>query len=136
MNILKTRSAARVQKSERFKKMSESINYITKRRDDTEITLNLEHLKKEEKEGETRSEELKYLLDNKKILVTHFENSLKDGIANAKDAKDKKNWEDILTDRKEEWIKQMQQDPTIEEGLSIAEDMIKMALGQKLSFSK
>jgi carboxyl-terminal processing protease len=136
MNVLKTRSAARIQKSDRYKKMLESISYITKRRDDTEITLNLDQLKKEEKEGEAKSEELKYSIENKNIVVTHFENSLKDGIANVKDAKDKKNWEDLVSERRDEWIKQLQQDPAIEEGLSIAEDMIKMAHGQKLSFSK
>jgi carboxyl-terminal processing protease len=136
MNVLKVRSAARVQKSERYKKLSETISYITKRREDTEVTLNLEQLKKEEKEGESRSEEFKYLIENKNIMVNHFENSLKDGIADVKDPKDKKNWEEVLTERKNEWVKQLQQDPAIEEGLSIAEDMIKMALGQKLSFAK
>jgi len=136
MTLLKTRSAGRVQKSERYKKMNETIAYITKKRNDTEVTLNLEQLKKEEKEGELRSEEFKYLIENKNILVTNFENSLKDGIATAKDAKDKKNWEEVFNERKDEWVKQLQQDPAIEEGLSIAEDMIKIALGQKLSLTK
>ena len=136
MTLLKTRSAGRVQKSERYKKMNETIAYITKKRDDTEVTLNLEQLKKEEKEGELRSEEFKYLIENKNILVTNFENSLKDGIATAKDAKDKKNWEEVFNERKDEWVKQLQQDPAIEEGLSIAEDMIKITLGQKLSLTK
>ena len=133
MNLLKSRSAVRIQKSDRFKKMNETVAYLTKKRDETEIILNLEHLKKEDSEGETRSEELKYLIENKNILVSGFENSIKDSSI---DMKDKKNWDEVQKQKQEEWVKTIQQDPTLEEGLSVAEDMIKLALGQKLSLSK
>ena len=67
---------------------------------------------------------------NKEILITHFEESLRDA-ENIKPG-DEEKWKEEFKQRKEEWMEQLQKDAGLEEALFLAADMVDMVLGKKL----
>jgi carboxyl-terminal processing protease len=118
----------------RFNKIKESVAYYSKRREDTQVTLNLAELKKEDEEAEKIMEKLKLDEKNEKIIVTEFEASLK---AHQKVLKgEEEQWKKDFEQRKEEWITGLQKDPGLEESLYIIDDMLKSRAGKKLSMVK
>jgi carboxyl-terminal processing protease len=132
--LLSTRSAERARKDSRMQKVSESVSYLTKRRDETLVSLNLEEVKKEEKQNEEMTKKLKLEDVNEDILVTNFEESLQ----TAQDVKpgDEDKWKKDFEQRKDEWIKGLRQDPVLEESLFIMSDMLAVLNGKKLSMAK
>lgn len=132
--LLKKRSAQRISKDKRFQKIKESVAYYSKRREDTELTLNLAQLQKEDLEAEKIIEKLKLDDKNEKILVSDFEASLK---AHQKVLKgEEEQWQKDFEQRKKEWVSGLQKDPALEESLYIIDDMLKSRAGKKLSMVK
>lgn len=132
--LLKKRSAKRVKNDKRFQKIQESVNYYTKRREDTSVTLNLDKLLKEDIESKKIIEKLKLGDENKDILVSDFEASIKSHQKIRKG--DEAQWKKDFEQRKEDWVKALQSDPTLEEGLYIIDDMLRTKAGKKLSMVK
>ncbi len=131
IDILKQRSSFRVKESPKFKKIIDSVSFLNKRRDDTIVTLNLKALKKEAEENKKITEKLKLDEENKNILVSHFEHSLRKH-ENVRPA-DEKQWKKDFAQRKEEWIEGIRKDVLLEETLSIMTDFIGHINGTKLS---
>ena len=118
--MLKKKSGERVLKNDRFKKIIESINYLKERREDTKISLNLKETMRQEKENEEITKRLKITSENDAIMVSNFEQSLKD--SESIKASDKEKWDEDFKQRKNEWIKRLRLDPGIEETMRIVID--------------
>lgn len=131
---LRKRSEKRVKNSDRLKMVSGYVEYLTKRRDDTKITLNMKELIKEDEENEKITKSFHLDDENKKIEVSAYERSLKTNLEIAE--KDKKQWEEDFKARKEEWISGLRKDHMLEETLYIIDDIIRMNKGQNLSMVK
>lgn len=132
MPKLSRMSSERVKKDERFAKVTKYVDYLTKRREDTKVSLNLDQNVKEDEENKKISEELKNDTANTDIYVSAFEESLKDNLhVNTNDDQ----WKEDFKRRKEEWLELMQKDPMLEETLYILNDAVKMQQG-KVSMTK
>lgn len=136
LKSLKNRSEKRVNKDERFKKIKESVSYLTKRAEDTVVSLNLKKVLAKDKENEAMAEKLKMEDENKDILVSEFEASLRSHEKVGSGKENQKKWKEEFEIRKEEWVKNLRQDPMIEETLFIMDDMIKTFKGKKLTALK
>jgi carboxyl-terminal processing protease len=129
---LKKRSANRVKKSKRFDVIEKSVDYLTKRREDTTVSLNIEKVKKQNAENKKMSEKLKLETINKDIQVSNVDASLKAHSSYKPKKRDKK-WEEEFAERKKEWVEALQKDPILEESIFILDDIIKSMKGKKLS---
>lgn len=127
---LKKRSQQRVKKDPRFKKINESVDYLVKRRKDTNVSLNLEEVRKQDKINKELSEKLKITARSEDIVVSNYEASLRDHTVVNKGEEEQ--WKEDFKQQKEEWIKNLQLDPGIEEVMHIAEDILRAQKGQKL----
>ena len=132
--ILKKRSGVRVSKDDGFKKIQESVSYLTKRREDTKVSLNLKKVLKEDEENKKITEKLKNEKVDKKIIVSDFEQSLM-AHENVRES-DKKRWKKDFEKRKEDWVESLAGDPMIGETLFIMDDIINQVQGKKLSMVK
>lgn len=131
IDLLKKRSESRIKKDERFSKIQKSVDYLTKRRDETKVSLNMDTLIEEEKKNKKITEELKNESETQELLVTNFEESLKSHENIRPGDEDK--WKKDFELRKEEWLKDLRRDPTIIESYHIMSDIIKKMKGQTLS---
>lgn len=120
---LKDRSSSRVKDSARFQKINRSVDFLMKRKNDTSVVLNLKQLQAEEQKNKKIVEEFKLEDEDKNLLVTSFEDSLK-AHDNLK-AIDTKKWKKDFEQRKEEWVKSLRQDVILTETMNIAGDMVK-----------
>lgn len=120
---LKDRSGTRVKDSPRFQKINRSVDFLMKRKNDTSVVLNLKQLQAEEQKNKKIVEEFKLEDEDKNLLVTSFEDSLK-AHDNLK-AIDTKKWKKDFEQRKEEWVKSLRQDVILAEAMNIAGDMVK-----------
>ena len=120
---LKDKSSSRVKESPRFQKINKSVDFLMKRKNDTSIVLNLKQLQTEEAKNKKIVEEFKLEDEDKNLLVTSFEDSLK-AHDNLK-AIDTKKWKKDFEQRKEEWVKSLRQDVILTETMQIAQDMVK-----------
>lgn len=127
---LKKRSEQRVKKDARFNKIKESVDYLVKRREDTLVSLNLEEVRKQDKINKELSEKLKITDRSEEIVVTNYEASLRDHTVVNKGEEEQ--WKQDFKQQKEEWIKNLQLDPGIEEVMHITEDVLRAQKGQKL----
>ena len=134
LNLLRKRSQERVKSNKRIKKIEESVAYYSAKRENTKISLNMDKVIKEEKESKEMSKKFKFDENNEKVLVTHFEESLKsnDQIKPG----DEEKWKQDFEQKKDDWIDQLQQDAMLEETLFIVTDMIELHQGKKLSMAK
>jgi carboxyl-terminal processing protease len=132
--LLRERSSKRVDVDKRFEKIRKSVSYLKRRRKETNIPLNLAQVQKEDIENKKISESLKMDKENKDVLVTNFEASLRshETIKKGEEAQWKKDFEQ----RKEEWVKGLQLDAGLEEALHILDDIIQSSKGKKLSMVK
>lgn len=130
LGVLKKRSEKRVEKDERLQKISKSVAYLTKRRDDTRFPLNLDDLRKQDDENKKFSEELKKGEQNRDIVVTHYDDALK--VSHKIRKGDEKKWSEDLKQRKEEWVEGLQKDSQLGETLFIMKDMISSQRGEAL----
>ncbi|OFZ17574.1 MAG: hypothetical protein A2X86_03700 [Bdellovibrionales bacterium GWA2_49_15] len=135
MEMLKKRSSMRVAASPRMKKIVESVEYLTKKRKETLVPISLTEVKAKDEENQQMTKKLKLEEVNENILVAEYEESLKSSEGNAIDMKDPK-WKKDFEQRKEEWVKQLRQDPGLEEAIYVADDMVSMTKGQTLGLNK
>ncbi len=132
--LLKKRSSIRVSKNSRFAKIKESLDYLTKKKDDTRVSLNLKEVLAEDEKNKAITDRLKEKEDSKGLEVLNFEKSL---MAHEKiNPGEEKRWKKDFEQRKEDWVKSLVQDPMIEETMFIMDDMIRQTQGKKLSMVK
>lgn len=132
--VLKERSIKRVANNNRFKRITESVNYLKKRQEETQVSLNIDEVMAEDKQSKAMSEKLKLDEKNLNLSVTHFEESLRESIK-FNSPNDKK-WKDDLKIMQDEWVELLQQDPGLEEGIAVLDDMVKIIQGQPLAAVK
>lgn len=125
---LKAKSAARVKNDLRLTKISRNVEYLNKKKKETVVSLNLKKVQEEDAINKKLSEELKLDDEDKKLLVTNFEDSLK-AHENIRPG-DLKKWAKDFEQRKEDWIKMLRQDAVLGESVLIANDIVK-SLKQK-----
>ncbi len=123
-NQLRLKSKKRVGQSKDFKKVVDSIAYLTKRRDDTNVTLNLSDFIKENKKNKKVIKKLKLVNPNKNLIITDYESSLLSSIKIQEE--DKKHWDEDFTRKRDDWIEALQEDIVLNETLNIAYDMVNM----------
>ena len=119
---LKQKSARRVAKSKDFQKIVESVKYLVGRRDDTYVSLNKNEVVATNKKNKEMIEKYKLDSENKNILVSHYESSLR-SYEKIK-AGEEKRWKEEFKERRKEWLGFLRKDPFVEESLHIMNDMI------------
>ncbi len=134
IKTLRDRSSKRVQKDNRFAKILQMTEYIKKRNEDTTVSLNIKKVIAEDKENKKISEKLKITEEEKKIQVSHFEESIK-GLEKINPGEEKQ-WEKDFAQRKEEWVKNIRLDVELEEAFHIMEDIYNLQNNKKLSAIK
>ena len=127
--LLKEKSATRVISNARFNKINKNLDYINKKKKDTIVSLNLKQVQVEDIQNKKMSEELKMDEEDKNLLVTNFEDSLKSHEKIR--PSDMKKWSKDFEQRKEEWIKTLRQDVVLEESVMIANDVLKLIKPKK-----
>ncbi len=119
---LKEKMNQRIKTNPRFVKLNKNIDYLNKKKKETMVSLNLKQVLAQEAIDKKISEELKMEEEDKKLLVSNFEDSLK-AHENIK-AADMKKWQKDFVQRKDEWVKSLRQDVILIESLHIAEDIV------------
>ena len=119
---LKEKSAKRVAKNEDFQKIVKSVRHFIDRREDTYVSLNEKEVVKVDKKAKEVVEKYKLDRENKDILISHYESSLRsyEKIAPG----DEKKWKEDFKERKKEWVEILRKDPFLEESLYIMNDMV------------
>jgi carboxyl-terminal processing protease len=120
---LKEKSALRIKSNVRFGKLSKNLDYLNKKKKDTIVSLNLKQVQAEDAQNKKMSEELKSDDEDKNLMVTNFEDSLK-AHENIRPG-DMKKWAKDFEQRKDEWIKSLRQDVVLEESVKVANDIVK-----------
>ena len=120
---LKQKSAARVKTNPRFAKINRNVDYLNKKKKETVVSLKLKKVQEEEAATKKMAEELKLEDEDKNMMVTNFEDSLK-AHENIRPG-DMKKWAKDFEQRKEEWIKSLRQDAVLGESMMIASDIVK-----------
>lgn len=129
--LLKKRSEQRVEKNERLKKIEESVAYLRERREDTVVSLNMSEVIAEDKKNEEMVKKFELKDENKKILVTDFEASLR---AHEKiNKEDEKQWQKDFEQRKKDWVEGLRKDPGLEESLFVIDDILNLKKRKKLT---
>ncbi|OUR97469.1 hypothetical protein A9Q84_09890 [Halobacteriovorax marinus] len=134
LNVLIKRSTKRVSKNKRFAKIQESVDYLTKRREDTRISLNLKEVIARDKKNKDMAEKLKLDEENKNLKVSFYEDSVR--MHEVIKSADVKKWKEDFKERNEEWTKLLRQDVGLEEALFIMNDMVRVQKGKKLTAVK
>jgi carboxyl-terminal processing protease len=119
---LKEKSLARVKNNPRFVRLQKNLDFLNKKKKDTVVSLNLKKVQEEDAASKKMSEELKLEDEDKNILVTSFEDSLK-AHENIKPA-DLTKWKKDFVQRKEEWIKLLRADAVLGESMNIVNDIL------------
>ncbi len=120
---LKTKSLARVKTSLRFNKLLKNVEYLNKKKKDTLVSLNLAQVQIEDAQNKKMAEELKLDEEDKNLLVTNIDESLKahDNIRPG----DMKKWAKDFEQRKDDWVKALRQDIVLQESVMVANDILK-----------
>lgn len=126
---LREKSASRVKTNARFNKLNKNLDYLNKKKKDTVVSLNLKQVQNEDAQNKKMAEELKMDEENKNLLVTSFEDSLK-AHENIRPG-DMKKWSKDFEQRKEEWVKSLRQDVVLEESVMVANDIVKLIKPKK-----
>lgn len=126
---LKEKSTARVKANPRFNKIVRNIEYLNKKKKETLMSLNLKQLQAEDVQNRKMAEELKMDEEDKNLLVSSFEDSLKSH-ENIRPG-DMKKWTKDFEQRKEEWVKSLRQDAVLEEAVNVADDIVKLLKPKK-----
>jgi len=131
---LKEKSTARVKTNPRFNKIIRNLDYLNKKKKDTLVSLNLKQVQAEDVQNKKMAEELKMDEEDKNLLVTNFEDSLK-AHENIR-AGDMKKWQKDFEQRKDEWVKSLRQDVVLEESVMVANDIVKTLKPKKTASAK
>jgi carboxyl-terminal processing protease len=126
LESLKKRSAERVKTNKRFEVIKKSVDYLTKRREDTAVSLNIDEVKAEDAANKKMAEELKLEDINPEIVVSRMDESLLAHSSNKINKNDQK-WKEEFETRKKDWAENLQKDPILEESLYIMDDLAKMS---------
>jgi carboxyl-terminal processing protease len=126
---LKEKSLSRIKSDSRFIKITKNIDYLNKKKKDTLVSLNLKQVQAEDVQNKKMADELKMEEEDKNVLVSNFEDSLK-AHENIKPSEMKK-WAKDFEQRKDEWIKTLRQDAVLAEGFFVAQDIVKTLHPQK-----
>jgi carboxyl-terminal processing protease len=126
---LKEKSLARVKTNSRFLRLQKNLDFLNKRKKETIVSLNLKQVQAEDAASKKLSDELKLEEEDKNILVTNFDASLKahENIKSGDAAKWKKDFEQ----RKTEWVKVLRSDAVLGESMNIVNDIVKSLHGNK-----
>ncbi len=130
---LKLKSAARLKTNTRIAKIVKNIDYLNSKKKETIVSLNLKKVQEEEAASKKIAEELKQEDEDKDLMVTNFEDSLK-AHENIRPG-DMKKWSKDFEQRKDDWIKTLRQDAILGESVLIANDIVK-SLKTKTTASK
>ena len=130
---LKQKSSARIKTNPRISKINKNIDYLNSKKKETLVSLNLKKVQDEEAASKKIAEDLKQEDEDKDLLVSSFEDSLK-AHENIRPG-DMKKWSKDFEQRKEEWIKTLRQDAILGETVLIANDVVK-SLKTKSTASK
>lgn len=128
--VMSEKSKERVQNNKHLGKMVEMVNYFIKRKDETNVPLNITELKKRNEENEKMVEKFKDEELNKALRVSHYEDSFK-SVAKINIGKNKKKWKKDFEARKKEWVETLQKDYILEEALYILNDHIALLKQEK-----
>ena len=120
---LKAKSVQRLKNNPRFVRINKNLDYLNKKKKDTIASLNLKKVQDEEAMNKKMADELKLEDEDKNILVSNFEDSLK-AHENIRPG-DVKKWSKDFDQRKEEWVKLLRQDAVLGESIFIANDIVK-----------
>ena len=120
---LKAKSVQRLKSNPRFVRINKNLDYLNKKKKDTIASLNLKKVQDEEAMNKKMADELKLEDEDKNILVSNFEDSLK-AHENIRPG-DVKKWSKDFDQRKEEWVKLLRQDAVLGESIFIANDIVK-----------
>lgn len=123
VNDLKAKSASRLKANPRFQKINKNLDFLNKKKKDTIISLNLKKIQEEEAQNKKIADDLKMEDEDKNIIVTNFEDSLK-AHENIRPG-DVKKWSKDFDQRKEEWVKLLRTDAVLGESIFIANDIVK-----------
>lgn len=123
LSTLKSNSAGRIKKNKNMNKIIESVKYLSSRKDDTNISINLAILQKKDIENKKIIEKLKNDEESNKVKVTGFEASLK-AHSKIKKGDEEKQWKIDFVQKKEEWVSQLKKDVLLEEAMFILNDMV------------
>lgn len=123
LGVIRDRSASRMKTDPRFVKINKNIDYLNKKKKETLVSLNLKQLLAEDVVNKKMAEELKLEDEDKNLMVSNFEDSLK-AHENIKPS-DMKKWSKDFEQRKDEWIKSLRQDAVLEESFFVALDIVK-----------
>lgn len=134
LDDLKKKSQERSKNNERFKHIEDSIAYLTKRRDETVVSLNEVDAQQEEEKAKKMTEKFKLDEEQKKMIISHYKDSLDEGQDKIQEA-DRKKWEEDSQLRIDDWAKMVRLDAGLEESLFIMNDMIKN-MKSKVSMKK
>lgn len=119
---LKEKSMARVKSNSRFVRLQKNLDFLNKKKKETTISLNLKQVQAEDATSKKMSDELKLEEEDKNMLVTNFEDSLK-AHENIKSS-DMAKWKKDFVQRKDEWIKLLRGDAVLGESMSIINDIV------------
>ena len=123
LSDLKAKSEKRSKKNERFQHISDSVSYLTKRREETIVSLNEIDAQNEERKAKSMTKKFKLDEEQSKMIVSNYKDSLDEGQDEIK-AADKKKWEEDSKQRRDDWAKIVRLDAGLEESLFIMNDMI------------
>jgi carboxyl-terminal processing protease len=121
---LREKSLLRIKANSRFNKIVRNIEYLNKKKKDTLVSLNLKQVQNEDIQNKKMAEELKMDEEDKNLMVSNFEDSLK-AHENIRPA-DMKKWAKDFEQRKDDWIKSLRQDVVLEESIQVANDIVKV----------
>ena len=119
---IKDRSTHRIGRNKNFQKIVKSVKHLVDRREDTYVSLNKDKVVATDKKTKKIIEKYKLDDENKDILISHYESSLRSyekilpGEA--------KKWKEDFKERRKEWVKALRTDPYLEESLYIMNDML------------
>ena len=119
---LKEKSTKRVDSNSNFQKIAQSVKYLIGKQESTDVSLNKDEVIANDKKTKKIIEQYKLDDENKDILVSHYEASLK-SYEKILPGEDKK-WQEDFKERKKEWVETLRKDPFLEESLFIMNDMI------------
>ena len=109
LKMLKENSSKRVEKSKRFKKISDSVEWFNDRKEKSERVLSLNAMIKDREEVNKKNEEFKNDEEIQELKVTSFI----------------KVTDDVTKEKKEEFEKTLRKDPVLEETMYIFNDIFK-----------
>ena len=127
---LKRKSGKRVRENKNMQKIVENVNYLKKRRDETNVSLHLKKTMEQDEENKKLTEKYKMDFADKNIIVSNYKPSLMSHENIRKE--DQKKWDEDFKRREKEWVETIQEDILLGEALFIARDHVHQIRRKKL----